>query len=162
MLCRSTALVMVVLLGSVAWAEESREESLEPIPITEDTRTVRVVTNARLPDECLAPAEITRIDGIRQSVPTRGFMIEPGLHRLNGRAVLDTTRCWPMDKNQRIPPAADLEVNFEAGNVYYLAYDRNHPDVNRWQLVVWKVEQALPFLPDPNDAQILPEPDSVQ
>ena len=136
MLRGSTALTMVLVLASAARAEE-------PVGLTgfeADARTVKVVTTGRLPDECLAPVEITRIDGERQAVPARGFMIEPGRHRLNGRAVLDTTRCWPMDEIQHIPPAKDLEVDFEAGKVYYLAYDRSHPDVNRWQLVVWKVE----------------------
>lgn len=155
-------LALVLLLASVAWSEESAEESLQLSPITEGTRTVRVVTPVRLPDECLAPVEITRIDGEHQAVPARGFMIEPGLHRLNGRAVLDATRCWPMDENLYIPPAGDLEVDFEVGKVYYLAYDRNHPDVNRWQLVVWKVEQIPLLQPDPDGVSILPEPGSVQ
>lgn len=138
------------------------EEPVSPTGLAEDARTVRVVTTAQLQDECLAPVEITRIDGMRQAVPARGFMIEPGLHRLNGRAVLDTTRCWPLDENLHIPPAADLEVDFEEGKVYYLAYDRNHPDVNRWQLVVWKVEQAPLLQPDANDAPVLPKPGVVQ
>jgi len=149
---------MVVLLAGAAWAEE-------PVSLTglvEDAPTVRVVTTGRLPDECLAPVEITRIDGMRQAVSAQGFIIEPGLHRLNGRAVLDTTRCWPLDKDQHIPPAADLEVDFEAGKVYYLAYDRNHPDVNRWQLVVWKVEQLPLLQPDLNEVPILPEAGAVQ
>jgi len=147
MLRRSTTLAVVLLLTGAARAEES----VELMGLAEDTRTVKVVTAGRLPDECLAPVEITRIDGERRAVPARGFTIEPGLHRLNGKAILDTTRCWPLDKNQHVPPAADLEVDFEAGKVYYLAYDRNHPDVNRWQLVVWKVEQTplLQAEPDP-------------
>jgi len=140
---------MVLLLAGIARAQEP----VEPGGLSEDTRTVRVITTERLPDDCLAPVETTHIDGVRQAVPTRGFMIEPGLHHLNGRAVLDTTRCWPMDENQHVPPAADLVVDFEEGKVYYLAYDRNHPDVNRWQLVVWKVEQAPLLQPGPVTVQ---------
>lgn len=149
---------MVILLAGAARAEE-------PVSLTgfvEDVPTVKVVTTGRKGDECLAPIEITRIDGMRQAVSAQGFMIEPGLHRLNGRVLLDTTRCWPLDENQHIPPAADLEVDFEVGKVYYLAYDRSHPDANRWQLVVWKVEQGPLLQPDLNDAPILPEAGAVQ
>jgi len=104
----------------------------------------RVVTEYGGLEECLASVEITRVDGVKQVVPAHGFQIESGVHSLNGRAILDTTKCKPLNGNQKIPGAVDLLVNFEAGNTYYIAYDRSHPSIDEWKLVVWKVEQADP------------------
>ncbi len=125
----------------------------------EDTPMARVVTLDRLPHECLAPVAISRIDGESRAVPAQGFLIEAGLHRINGRAVLDMAKCRPLETDQRIPPAADLAMDFKAGHVYYIAYDRSHTDSTEWRLVVWKVEQISA---DGSADSLLTNPDSVQ
>ena len=123
----------------------------EPDPDKPDV--ARVVTQNDLPSDCLAPVAINRIDGEMRALPARGFEIESGVHTVNGRATLDTTKCRPIGGDQQIGSAPDLEVNFEAGRIYYIAYDRSSPDTDEWQLVVWKVEYPRPLLdyPQPLD-----------
>ena len=107
--------------------------------------TANVVTQNGLPSECLAPVAINRIDGEIRVLPARGFAIEAGVHTINGRVTLDTTKCGPMGDLQ-MRRAPDLEVNFEIGRIYYVAYDRSSPNTDDWQLVVWKVEYPRPMI----------------
>jgi len=102
----------------------------------------KLVTESTPPSECLAPVVITSIDGVRQALPGKGFLIEPGAHSLNGQAILDTRKCRRPEGDLKISRADDLVVNFEAGNTYYIAYDRSAQNSAEWKLLVWKVEQA--------------------
>ncbi len=120
------------------------------------TDMAKVVTQTGLPSDCLAPVEINRIDGEMQALPARGFDIEPGVHIINGRVTLDTTKCHPMDGDQQFGSEPGLAVNFEAGGTYYIAYDRSSLNTEEWKLVVWKVEYAeLP-------SDYFQPPDSIQ
>ncbi len=119
----------------------------------------RVVTGGPMPHECLAPVVIDRIDGEDRALPSRGFAIEAGTHRLNGKALLDMEACRPLEVDAHIPTAGDLSMDFEAGHIYYVAYDRSHPDAAEWRLVVWKVEQETAVEPEDQPAA---EPDSLQ
>jgi len=100
----------------------------------------RVVTDRGRPAECLAPLAVTRIDGEDRTVSAKGFLIEPGLHSLNGRATLDLTSCPLGDPRLTIDNTADLEVEFEAGNTYYIGYFHPPDRLDEWKLVVWNVE----------------------
>jgi len=106
------------------------------------TEIAKVVTQKNLPADCLAPVEINRVDGEMRVLPARGFDIERGVHIINGRATLDTTKCHPMDSDQQFGNEPGLAVVFEAGVTYYIAYDRSSPNTEEWNLVVWKVEVA--------------------
>ena len=108
--------------------------------------TANVVTQNDLPSECLAPVAINRIDGEIMALSARGFTIEAGIHAINGRATLDTRKCQPLDGDQQIGTTPDLELNFETGRIYYIAYDRSSPNTDEWQLVVWKVEYPRPMI----------------
>jgi hypothetical protein len=108
--------------------------------------TANVVTQNDLPSECLAPVAINRIDGEIRALSARGFTIEAGIHAINGRATLDTRKCQPLVGDQQIGTTPDLELNFEAGRIYYIAYDRSSPNTDDWQLVVWKVEYPRPMI----------------
>ena len=99
-----------------------------------------VVTSGGPPEDCLAAVAVTVIDGQASIVPARGFMIEPGIHTLNGLATLDTSHC-PIPAGQEPGPAPDLEFGFEAGKTYFVAYEYKSVDVLDWKLVVWKVEE---------------------
>lgn len=134
---RTTALLAVLSLTGPVMAEDV----LQAGEVVEEAPPARVVTGAPLPHDCLAPVVIDRLDGEDRALPARGFSIEPGLHRLNGKALLDSKKCRPLEADLFIPPAADLSMEFVAGNIYYIAYDRSHPDAAEWRLVVWKVEQ---------------------
>ena len=101
---------------------------------------VKVVTQAGRPGDCLAALAINKIDGKMRVVPAQGFLIEPGVHTVNGRATLDSRKCQPIALDQRIGSVADLEVNFEAGRTYFIAYDHKAQNTEEWRLVVWKVE----------------------
>lgn len=99
-----------------------------------------VVTQGGDLDDCLAPVAINRIDGERRAVPAWGFQIEPGVHIINGHAMLDNTKCHPLGSDLIIGSTPGYAVNFEAGKTYYIAYDRSSLNADEWSLVVWKIE----------------------
>ena len=111
-----------------------------PIGEEPDVEMVKVVTRAGPPADCLAAIAVNKIDGELRAVPAEGFLIEPGVHAINGRAMLDTRKCQPVTTYQQIGRATDLEVNFESGRTYYIAYDHKSQNTEEWKLVVWKVE----------------------
>jgi hypothetical protein len=131
-------------------------QATEDILISDDIQSidesVRVVTEVGQQDECLAPLIINKIDGVKRTMPAAGFSIEPGFHTLNGQAILDTTKCRPLDDIQQMARADDLEVDFEVGKTYFVAYDRSHQSIDEWKLIVWKVELA-PAEPAENEIQ---------
>ncbi len=100
----------------------------------------QVVTNGGRPVDCLSPVAVNKIDGQMKIVPSQGFKIEPGIHTLNARAILDTTFCKVGRGGNRGWYAPDLEVNFEAGKTYYIGYDHKSKNRDEWKLVVWKVK----------------------
>jgi hypothetical protein len=75
-------------------------------------------------------------------VSEKGFLITPGIHSINGKAILDMTNCPFIDKNPMIPAAADLEVNFEPGGTYYVGYYHAPANTAEWKLVVWHKETS--------------------
>jgi len=139
-------LLIPVLMLAVAPAvaqEPVIEVAQEPV-----IEMVKVVTGTGQPADCLAPVAISRIDGVRRVVPASGFLIEPGIHAINGRVTLDTTKCGLEDGDLRGGSATDLVVDFETGKTYHIAYDHRSQHMAEWRLVVWKVEQ-LDQIQDP-------------
>jgi hypothetical protein len=104
----------------------------------------RIISDQSRASDCLAAVAVTRIDGQPRVVSAQGFLIEPGVHTLNGRASLDTRYCNIESDDRQFHTAVDLEINFEAGSNYYIAYDYNSPIADNRRLVVWKVEQISP------------------
>ena len=100
----------------------------------------RVVTLVSPQEDCLAPVAITMIDGEKQSVSSKGFLLEPGAHTLNGRVTLDMNKCQTITDDLQLNSSAGMEINFEAGSTYYIAYDRESSDTAEWRLVIWKIE----------------------
>ena len=101
----------------------------------------RVITSKGRPADCLAPIAVNKIDGEKRLVSAQGFLIEPGVHTINGRAMLDLTDCPLSDSKLRISNAADLEVEFEPGSTYYIGYFHEPADTQEWKLVVWHIEK---------------------
>ena len=104
-------------------------------------KMARVLTSYGRPAECLAPVSVNRIDGETRVVSAKGFLIEPGIHTINGRAILDITNCPLIDSNPNISRAADLEVNFEPGGTYHVGYYHAPANTEEWKLVVWHIEE---------------------
>jgi len=100
-----------------------------------------VLTSKGRPADCLAPVAVNKIDGEMRTVSARGFLIEPGVHTLNGKAALDLTYCPLSDSNLTISSAADLEVDFEPGSTYYIGYFHQPANTEEWKLVVWQIEK---------------------
>lgn len=105
-----------------------------------NSEMAQVVTQGGRPVDCLSPIAVNKIDGKMRIVPAQGFEIEPGVHTLNARAILDTTFCKVGRGGNRGGYAPDLEVNFEAGKTYYIGYDHKSNNRDDWKLVVWKVK----------------------
>lgn len=117
-------------------------------PLTDEADAgawARVVTDRGRPAECLAPLAVTRIDGQSMTVSAKGFLIAPGVHTLNGTATLDLGDCPLSDPRLTIASAPDLEVEFEAGNTYYIGYSYPTGKPDEWTLVMWNVE-SLPVV----------------
>ncbi|MDX2418064.1 MAG: hypothetical protein QNK19_11450 [Xanthomonadales bacterium] len=102
----------------------------------------RVITSKGRPADCLAPLAVNRIDGEKRLVPAQGFLIEPGVHTLNGKAMLDLTNCPLTDSNLHISSAPDLEVKFERNGTYYIGYSHEAANTGEWKLVVWQIEKS--------------------
>ena len=101
----------------------------------------RVLTSYGRPAECLAPVSVNRIDGETRVVSAKGFLIEPGIHTINGKAILDITNCPLIDSNPNISRAADLEVDFEPGGTYHVGYYHAPANTEEWRLLVWHIEE---------------------
>ena len=102
----------------------------------------RVLTSRGRPAECLAPIVVNKIDGEKRVVSALGFLIEPGVHTINGRAILDMTNCPLVESNPAINTAEDLEVNFEPGATYHIGYFHAPANTQEWKLVVWHIEKS--------------------
>ncbi|MDH4019211.1 MAG: hypothetical protein OEU84_06385 [Xanthomonadales bacterium] len=136
----------LVLAAQPVLAQIAVGEQTLVLPLSSELATDRmakVVTSTGRPADCLAPLAVNTIDGENRVVPARGFLIEPGVHTVNGKATLDLASCPLSDNNLYISRAADLEVNFQPGTTYYLGYQHQSANPEEWQLVVWHVEEAL-------------------
>lgn len=100
----------------------------------------QIITHGGRPVDCLSPIMVNKIDGRQRIVPAQGFKIEPGLHSINGRAILDTTFCKVGRGGNRGGYAPDLAMIFEAGKTYHVGYDHRSKNRDNWKLVVWKIE----------------------
>jgi hypothetical protein len=105
-----------------------------------------VVTHIARPEDCLAAIMVNRVDGEKRLISAREFVIEPGIHTINGKAILDTTHCPIKDRRLQVSGAPDLQTNFEIGNTYYIGYFHKSESPEEWQLVVWNIETNPPGL----------------
>jgi hypothetical protein len=133
---------LLILIAHPVSAQMDDSE-LELVPLPTELRLsgmAKIVTHIARPEECLAAVAVTRIDGETKVVSARSFLIEPGVHTVNGKAKLDTSSCPITDTGLQISSAPDLEVNFELGFTYYIGYIHKSPNPEEWQLVVWHIE----------------------
>ncbi|MDX2428305.1 MAG: hypothetical protein QNK22_06405 [Xanthomonadales bacterium] len=127
-------------------AQVAVDEKTLVLPLSSEMATngmAKVVTSMGRPADCLAPLAVSTIDGEKRAVPARGFLIEPGVHTVNGRATLDLATCPLSESNLSISSAADLEVEFQPGTTYYLGYHHQSANPEQWKLVVWHIEEVL-------------------
>jgi hypothetical protein len=128
-------LLLLMLTALTASAQQPMQENYAA------ANMVRVVTQHGRAADCIAPLEVNRIDAETVVMPADEFFIEAGVHSINGRATLDTSKCPVVLDNLQIDSEPDLEVNFATGYTYYLGYDYKSPDPAQWQLIAWRVEQ---------------------
>ncbi len=136
-------LLCALLLVTLPAAAQLDDEELQLVPLPTELRLsgmARVVTNIARPSDCLAAIAVTMMDGEKTLVSAQSFLIEPGIHSINGKAMLDTTHCPITDKRFQLGRAEDLEFNFELGNTYYVGYYHPSTDPLEWKLVVWDIE----------------------
>lgn len=132
-----TALPVSAEIGAVA------QTLVMPLSTALTTQEMaKVLTSQGRPADCLAPVAVNKIDGETRTVSALGFLIEPGVHTLNGKATLDLTYCPLGDSNLSISSAADLEVDFEPGSTYYIGYFHPPANIEEWKLVVWQIEKT--------------------
>jgi len=137
----------VLLLAAPATFAQFDDTELELVPLPTELQLsgmAKVVTNITRPADCLAAIVVNRIDGEKRAVSAKSFLIEPGIHTINGKARLDTTYCPITDPRLRVSGAPDLEVNFELGSTYFIGYYHKSDNTDEWQLVVWNIETNPP------------------
>ena len=137
----------VLLLAAPSALAQLAETELELVPLPTELQLsgmAKVVTHVARPEDCLAAVMVNRIDGEKTEVSAREFVIEPGVHTLNGKAILDTTHCPLTDPRLQVPSTPDLAVNLEVGNTYYIGYFHESDNTDEWQLVVWNIETNPP------------------
>jgi hypothetical protein len=133
----------VLLLAAPVVSAQFNDTELELVPFPKEPYPggmVMVVTGVARSGDCLAAIAVNRIDGEERVVSATRFLIKPGTHTINGKAILDTTSCPITDKNLQIASAPDLEVNFELGSTYYIGYYHKSDNTDEWQLVVWNIK----------------------
>lgn len=138
-----------LLLAASSMSAQFEDTELELVPLPTELQLsgmAKVVTHVARPEDCLAAIMVNRIDGEKRLVSAREFVIEPGVHTISGKAILDTTHCPITDPRLQVPSAPDLEMNFEIGNTYYIGYFHKSENTEEWQLVVWNVETNPPGL----------------
>lgn len=122
------ALLVLSLVPALVWAGEAGK--------------AQIITSAEKPAECIAAVHVNRIDDREVKVQKLGFEIEPGVHTLSARALIDTSLCKAVGIGTGMEKVGPLEVNLEAGKTYYLGYDHSAPHRRDWKLVIWKVEDG--------------------
>jgi hypothetical protein len=136
--------ILALLVQSVcAQPEDTMDNGLEDGPL--EVEMARVISNQSRPEDCLAAVAINRVDGEPRVFPAQGFLIEPGLHSINGLATLDITHCSIDDKERQISTTADLEHIFEPGMTYYIGFYHRSQISDERRLVVWKTELSTPL-----------------
>ena len=136
-----TGLLVLMTLPLLAQAAGNTQTLVVPLSSgSTANKMARVLTSQGRPADCLAPVSVNRIDGEARVVSAKGFLIEPGIHTINGKATLDITHCPLIDRNPSISRAADLEVNFEPGRTYHVGYYHAPANLDEWKLVVWQID----------------------
>ena len=105
----------------------------------------RIISDQSRPEDCLAAVAVNKVDGEIQVLPAQGFLIEPGLHAINGLAMLDITHCSIAGDERQINTTADLEYIFESGVTYYIGFYHRSQISDERRLVVWKTELSTPL-----------------
>jgi hypothetical protein len=120
-----------------------------------ETPVAMIVGAAGLPAQCLAPVHVLEVDGEEVLTSAHGFELEPGWHRLNGRAELALDYCRPsgLAKGPAVP---DLEAEFKAGVTYHVGLDHRSPDIRDWRLVIWKLESEAGMNMMPGEGAVEP------
>jgi len=145
-----TGLLVLMTLPVLAQAAGNTQTLVVPLSSAPTAnKMARVLTSRGRPADCLAPVSVNRIDGEARVVSAKGFLIEPGIHTINGKAILDITHCPLIDSNLAIGRSADLEVDFKRGGTYYVGYYHAPANTDEWKLVVWHIEgipdEVTPF-----------------
>jgi hypothetical protein len=146
-----TSVLLLAALPLVAQIPEDSQTLVMPLSSAATaTGMAAVITSEGLPADCIAPVVVTKIDGEPRTVSAKGFLIEPGVHTINGRAALDLTNCPLSDNKLNIGAVADLEIDFLPGSTYYVGYYHQPTNSLDWKLVVWHMEQSPQVMVDEN------------
>ena len=108
--------------------------------MAKDMSKAHIVTMIAKPAQCLSSIAVNQIDGEEKRVHPQGFEIDPGLHTITGRAMIDTTFCRVIRSKQAGTAVPPLTTIFEAGKTYFVGLDHSSKDRAEWRLVIWKVE----------------------
>ena len=121
-----TAILSLLFVSALAWAGEAKK--------------AKIVTSGEQPADCISAVHVNRIDNREVKVQKLGFELDPGVHSLSARTMVNTSFCKAMGIGTDRHKVQPLEAEFEAGKTYYLGYDHSSPHRRDWKLVIWKVE----------------------
>ena len=106
-----------------------------------DPTMARIITSDERITDCISRIHVRQVDGHERQLPKLGFDLEPGIHTLQGTAVLNMSFCRVLRETHKtnVPP---LQALFEAGKTYYVGLDHSGKSRDEWRIVVWKVEST--------------------
>ena len=101
-----------------------------------------IITGVDMPGQYLYAVKVDRVDG--QQIPPRetGIWLKPGKHTIDTVDDVNLNRSFVpgLRGDRSFPSKKQLELDIEAGKIYYVALKADGSRRSEWGLVVWKVE----------------------
>ncbi len=96
------------------------------------------------PSENIFPVTVYQINGKQILKRNNAVWLKPGTHTIRvTSAIALNQRSKYASKRQKFNNPVEyntLEIKVEEGKTYYVGYDTNDRDPNKWRPVVWKVK----------------------
>ena len=95
-----------------------------------------------LPARELFAVNISEVNG-KRTARQQGVWLKPGTYTINAKgAVVDLRRSTALGREARRDRGGlGIELEVEAGKIYYIALDTSSPNRRDWHLVNWRVEE---------------------
>lgn len=96
------------------------------------------------PSANIFPVSLFEVDGKQIIVRDNSAWLKPGKHTIKVKSKINLdSRSKKLVKRQKVNNLKQdntLEINIEDGKTYYVGFDTNDQDPNKWHPVVWKVK----------------------
>ncbi len=101
-----------------------------------------VQTQASRRAEQIFPVQIYRIDDKEIRDDRAQHKLEPGVHTLRARAVIERDLVPGLSRDLSRGGAQEITHNFQSGYRYFIGLKADGPRRQDWHLVIWKTEEV--------------------